>query len=63
MEDYYDIDDATITFARNGASLQFWGRYGEDGILEKFTMVFPDVRSAMEIVEMLAENKNRRFSK
>jgi len=60
MEDYNDVDDVTITFARNGASLQFWGRYGDDGILEKFTMVFPDVRTAMEVVECLWEQKNKK---
>ncbi len=62
MEDYFDVDDVTITFARNGASLQFWGRYGENGSLEKFTMVFPDVRTAFDIVEALYEQKNKQFS-
>jgi hypothetical protein len=54
--EYYGVTDVTITFAQNGCMLQFWGRYGKEGDLGKFTMVFPDVLTAMDVVESLSKN-------
>lgn len=50
---YYGVDEVSLTFARNGCMIQFWGRLDPEEMPEKFTMVFPDIRSAIEVVESL----------
>lgn len=59
MEEYKDVDEVTMVFAQNGVLIQFWGRF-DDGCLEKFTMIYPDVPSAMEVVDQLCKIKQKK---
>ena len=54
---YYGVDEITLIFAKNGCMIQFWGRYGDpEEMPEKYSMVFPDIKTALEVVEAIKEN-------
>ena len=55
---YYKVDSIEINFGINGVYLQFYGTLDPDSYTEKYTMVFPDIKTALEVVESIhTDNK------
>jgi membrane-bound lytic murein transglycosylase MltF len=47
---YKDVEEVTIKKVDNGVIVYFLGRYN-DGEFKKFTMVYPDLSVALDMIE------------
>jgi len=47
---YTDVEEVTIKKVDNGVIVSFLGRYN-DGEFKKFTMVYPDLSVALDMIE------------